>query len=243
MGDFMSWKWSSEHVQVELANGEYVSAETTLVLAGPNRLSMLGTGSPQEAATKMYPMGLMQNIQIAQNRQVARLFEIGAKRSYFIPARLFANFQTNRILFYGPSLLRLLYAVAPVPEGSQPFVFDAEPGATPRQFQIPQVNQDYARLFPQEVLLKPGMGGRQGEDNRDFWINLASEVFNVPFGLCLLFKDARQRAYGAFYMEDCMIEAHSIGVDSNNIVLAEGINGQFDMVNPIQVQNFRRAAA
>lgn len=241
---FLNWNWASEHVQVELQNGEYVSAESTLVLAGPSKLKMITdmAGDPISANSQLYPVGLLQMLTVAQNRQVARLFEIGSKRSYFVPGRLFANFQINRILFYGPSLLRLLYAVAPNRGYGQPLNFAAE-GAVPTQQSQLRENPAYSALFPSEnFLLAPGHGARTDEDNRDFFINLASELFNVPFGMCLLFKDARKRPYGAFYMEECMIEAHSIGVDSNNIVLAEGVNGQFDMVMPMQVHDVRRAA-
>lgn len=237
--DFLSWDWASQHVQVELENGEYVSAESTLILVGPPTLSMIQ--GKEFSVTSLFPMGLIQNIQIAQNRQVARLFEIGSKRSYFVPGRLFANFQLNRILFYGPSLLRLLYALAPSGQekGSGVPFSSAPVGSTVKAGLNKEIKNDkYTKLFPPQYSLAPGKGAASNEQgNRDFWINLASDVFNVPMGLCLLFKDARQRAYGAFYMENCMIEAHSLGVDSNNVVLAEGVNGQFDMVNPIQVQD------
>jgi hypothetical protein len=234
--NFLNWEWASSHVQVELENGEYVSAESTLILSGPSQFSML-QGSIDAMAGQLYPLGILQNIQIAQNRQVARLFEIGSKRSYFVPGRLFANFQMNRILFYGPSLMRLLYAVAPPNNCGSNIYVDRPAGATAKNnnFALPNVNPEYKKLFPSLYSLSPGEGGNDKADNRDFWINLASEVFNVPMGLCLLFKDARQRPFGAFYMENCMIEAHSMGVDSNNIVLAEGVNGQVEMIKPIKV--------
>lgn len=238
---FLNWDFAGQHVQVELANGEYVSGESTLVLGGPSKLDMIGTGANAlEQTQALYPIGLMQMLQIGQNRQVARLFEVGSKRAYFVPGRLYANFQANRVLFYGPSLMRLLYAVAPA---GNPFEFQREGGAPLPNTTLKTPGQ-YATLFPTDIRLQPGYGeGTGGLDNRDFFINLASELFNIPFGLCLVFKDARRRTYGAFYLEDCMIEAHQIGVDANNVVIAEGVNGQFDMVRPIQVQNLQRAAA
>jgi hypothetical protein len=237
---FLNWDFASQHVQVELANGEYVSGESTLVLGGPSKLDMIGSGdNALEKTHALYPIGLLQALTIGQNRQVARLFEVGSKRAYFVPGRLFANFQANRILFYGPSLMRLLYAVAP---GGAPFTFQTEGGAPTNQTVL-NPPAKYAELFPKDIRLKPGYGeGASGEDNRDFYISLASELFNIPFGLCVVFKDARRRTYGAFYLEDCMIEAHTLGVDANNVVIAEGVNGQFDMVRPIQVQNLQQAA-
>lgn len=234
---FVNWNYASEHVQLELQNGEYVSSESTLILAGPSRLKMIrGGDSPLAAKSALYPVGLLQTVQIAQNRQVARLFEVGSKRSYLVPGRLFANFQINRILFYGPSLLRLLYAVAPKGGFGKPFNFAPE-GTSPRKEDELQTPAAYESLFPKKFLLAPGYGGKSDKDNRDFYINLASDLFNIPFGFCPLLKDARQRPYGAFYVEDAMVEAHSIGFDSNNIVIAEGVNGQFDMALPIQVHD------
>jgi len=236
------WNWASEHVQVELKNGEYVSAESTLMLAGPSRLSMALSDDDGNMGRYLSPIGLIQMFTIGQNRQVARLFEIGSKRSYFVPGRLFSNFQMNRILFFGPSLLRLLYSVAPVGSGQGQPLKQVEAGKeTPNGAATLTPPTDYKNLFPDSVekngyLLPPGYGGVAAKENRDFWINLASEVFNIPFGVCMVTKDAKQRPYGAFYLEDMMIEAHTFGVDSNNIVIAEGCNGQFDMVVPLSIQ-------
>ena len=242
---FTDWNWASEHVQVELKNGEYVSAESTLMLAGPSRLKMALAGGDTGMGQYLAPIGLIQMFQIAQNRQVARLFEIGSKRSYFVPGRLFSNFQMNRILFFGPSLMRLLYAVAPVSGGQGQVLKQTTAGEVPTDDQKIQTPAAYKDLFPARsypendlgYLLPPGFGDtNDAADNRDFFINLASELFNIPFGVCLVTKDAKQRPYGAFYLEDMMIEAHTLGVDSNNIVIAEGCNGQFDMVVPMQLQ-------
>ncbi len=43
--NFLSWEWASQHVQVELENGEYVSAESTLILVGPATLSMINSSN------------------------------------------------------------------------------------------------------------------------------------------------------------------------------------------------------
>lgn len=242
MGDkksYINWRFASEHVQTEIVNGEYVSSESTLVLGGPARLSQL-VGNPTDqlnaltAQTSMFPIGLLQNLSIAQNRQVSRLFEIGSKRAYFVPGRLFANFNVSRILFFGPSLLRMMYAVGPYEDlgYGKPFQIEGRNVTAPTE---------YAELFgananQRTLLSPPGYGDADvNKDNRDFFINLASDLFNVPFGLCLLLKDPKNNPYGAMYLEDCYIESHSLGVDSNNIVIAESVSGQFDRVAPVQL--------
>lgn len=236
---YVNWRFASENVQSEIVNGQFVSSESTLVLGGPSRLAHLaaGAGATLDAVgvqTTMFPIGLLQNISMAQNRQVNRMFEVGSKRAYFIPGRLFANFSISRILFFGPSLLRMLYAVAPYRElgAGKPFRVEGREVTTPA---------DYARLFgdsanQRALMATPGYGdAKSGAANRDFFVNLASDLFNVPMGLCLLLKDPKNRPYGAMYLEDCYIEAHSMGVDSNNIVIAEQVSGQVGQVAPVQL--------
>ena len=234
---YVNWRFASENVQTEIVNGEYVSSESTLVLGGPSRLAHLTAGAATDAVavqTTMFPIGLLQNVSLAQNRQVSRLFEIGSKRAYFIPGRLFANFSVSRILFFGPSLMRMLYAVAPYRDLGVGRTFRVEN----REVATPP---EYARLFgdnanQRTLLSAPGFGdARANGDNRDFFINLASDLFNVPMGLCFLLKDPKNRPYGAMYLEDCYIEAHSMGVDANNIVIAEQVSGQVGSVAPVQL--------
>lgn len=231
MTNFLEWSWAGQHVQTEIENGEYLSSESTLVLAGPSRLTHL-TGNDGNlgayTSNSLFPLGLLQNASFAQNRQVTRLFEIGSKRAYFVPGRMFANFNIGRVMFYGPSLMRMLYALAPstlLNFGGQPLSSDVA------------IPADYLNLFPTTQLFgAPGAGGLANEaENRDFFINLASELFNIPFGLVMIFKDTRNRLYGGTYLEDCYIEAHQMGVDSNSVIIAESVTGQFDSVAPIQL--------
>lgn len=242
--NFLNWNWAAEHVQAELVNGEYISAESTLLLAGPSRLEYLvGANSTIESVkSNLYPIGLVQNFMMAQNRFLTRLFEIGSKRAYFVTGRLAANFQVNRVLFFGPSLMRLLYSLAPGRSqgrqgfGGNDFKFIRQ-GTTGSSLESANLvtPQLYKDLFPDRYLLTPGYGGNQNEDNRDFFINLASDLFQIPFGISVIFKDAKNRPYGACYLQDCYIEAHSMGIDANNVVIAEGVNGQFDQVAPVQL--------
>lgn len=238
MANYLEWNWAGEHVQSEIENGEYLSSESTLVLAGPSRLTHLNS-SGGLTSNSIIPLGLVQNMSIAQSRSVGRLFEIGSKRAYFVPGRLFANFNMGRVMFYGPSLLRMLYAVAPISAVGGPLgPFGQELNKDPDDagqegVSIPTA---YSRLFQSTPLQSaPGFGGTADEQNRDFYINLASELFNVPFGLILIFKDTRKRPYGAVYLEDCFIEAHNMGLDAGQVVVSEAVQGQFDSVAPIQL--------
>lgn len=239
MSNYLDWNWSGEHVQAEIQNGEYLSSEATLVLAGPSRFVHLNSEGGL-TNNSIIPLGLIQSMGFNQNRQLQRLFEIGSKRAYFVPGRHFAGFSMSRVMFYGPSLMRMLYALAPIsaqetpgigPYGQKLNSDQNDPTATP--IVIPTA---YRSLFGNEPLrAAPGFGGTANEDNRDFYINLSSELFNVPFGLVLVFKDTRNRPYGAVYLEECLIETHGTGVDANSVVISETVSGQFDTVTPIQL--------
>jgi hypothetical protein len=95
---------------------------------------------------------------------------------------------------------------------------------------------EYSRLFQEGSLIGiPGYGGTNNEDNRDLYINLTSELFSIPFGLCIIFKTAQDRPYGACYLEDCYIESHQVGLDSGTVFITESITGQCDRIEPIQL--------
>lgn len=234
---FLNWRWQSEHVQTEIQNGEFVSAESSLILAGPSRLDHLsddGTGTFLGSSNALIPLGVLNNISFVQNKPVQRMFEIGSKRAYFIPGRLFAQFSIQRTMFYGPSLMRLLYALAPdrlVEHLGTPLNIDPDSNGQ-GVADVPE----YGDLFQDGNLVNvPGYGGTNNENNRDFYVNLTSELFAVPFGMCVILKTAQDKPYGATYLEDCYIESHQMGIDSGNVVIAESVNGQFDRMVPIQL--------
>jgi hypothetical protein len=230
----LDWNWSGEHVQAEIQNGEYLSSESTLVLAGPSSFTHLNSAGGL-TSNALVPLGLIQNISVSQNRQIQRLFEIGSKKAYFVPGKNFANFNIGRVMFFGPSLMRMLYALAPInaqvgaETGIGPFGQKLQGGDV-------TVPDAYKALFGKTQLSNaPGRGGLLGEENRDFYSNLASELFNVPFGMILIFKDTRNKPYGATYLEDCFIESHQFNVDANSVVISEGVSGQFSSIVPVQL--------
>lgn len=237
MSSFLNWSWASQNVQTEVKSGENVSSESTLVLAGPSRLEYLTSQAGSNflaSSNSLLPVGLVTGLEMVQVRQISRLYEIGSKRAYQVPNRHVANFRISRIVFFGPSLLRILYALAP---GRL-----TDPLGTPLNIDPDSQGQgvaelpDYSRLFQQTPLKgKPGYGGTDNEDNRDFYTNLASELFNTPFGLAVIFKTAQDRPYGAQYLEDCYVESHQMGLSAADVVVAESVSGQCDRITPIQL--------
>lgn len=253
MADFLNWSWTSAHVQTEVVNGEYITSEAALIAAGPPRLDNLRnlTGTRFEdslsvaldsAPITLQPIGLLSNFQANQNRNVNRLFEIGSARAYMIPGRHFAAFSMGRIMFFGPSLLRMLYAW--YPNENLQFshgVFRAGEGLN-QSFgpggEWPTIGVEDAPGFgPSQNVNVVGQQNNSDSpnNNADFWINLTSIVFRQSLGLCMLLKASNNKTYGACYLEDCMLEGHGFGLDANNVVITEAVNGQFDRIRPIHI--------
>ncbi len=101
-----TWKPWSQHVQGGLRDHNYLTGRNTLICVGPPFLQALGGA----AANAVYPIGLAQNFAVAQNSAVQQFHEIGSERSYFFRGRTVRQVTLGRIMYHGPSLLRVLYA-------------------------------------------------------------------------------------------------------------------------------------
>lgn len=66
-----------------------------------------------------------------------------------------------------------------------------------------------------------------------FFANLDSELFLIPFGLAVLFRDKIHNEIGAFYMELCMINTWAIAVGAGQNMILENVNLMCDRLRPI----------
>lgn len=230
---FTNWSFSASPVYTDGKEGQFVSAETTLVASGPPRLSQM-TGS--QGTGSVYPLGLIENIAIQQSKQLQRVFEIGSARSYFIPGRVVGNFSIGRVFYHGPSLLKAMYAYYPVDKAGTAET-PTDPGSTTKEGANTMPN-------PGNVLIEiPSLSGSAyglynnavapGADY--FWLNLASDMFNQPTGMALFFKDAGGDSVGAMYLESCFIQGHQISISAGALMLMEGASAQFDRIVPTSV--------
>ena len=227
-----NWKFHENHVQSELQGGQFISAATILIAAGPPRLADAATAAPVNRSSQAeiaFPIGVVENFGMSQNRQLQRMFEIGSKRSYFIPGRTIGSLSLGRVLFFGPSLLRVMYAYYP----TNKFGISSNV-ANPLSDGIS--TKDLGNRTPQ-VLDKPGFGATQNDRalNADFWVNLASDLFDHPTGLLVYLRDAQNEAYGAFYLEDVNLQAHQFNVNASSVLVAEGTSAQYDKLIPVNI--------
>jgi len=225
MATLSQWSPYDDYVQGGLVDGRFMNSAYTLIAAGPPRLSniggpsffaaALGAGSGAEDQIA-YPIGVVQNFSLGHNTNLSRIWEIGSVRSYFIPGRTIGQLGLSRVMYHGPSLLRVLYAyyqdlIAPTLVSS---VFTNIGSATVAN--------------PHDVVIPPGY--------ENIFLNLASDLFTQPIGLLLMFKDSNEDTMGAGYLESAYVPNHSLATDAMGTIIQETAAVQFERLVPIATQ-------
>jgi len=229
---FSNWEFFNQRVQQEVVGGQFVSAETTLIASGPpsidNPTAQNGVSATGNADNECYPIGLLESFGLQQNRQLQRIFEIGSSRSYFIPGRNIGSVALGRTMYYGPNLLRALYA----------YYNDAGMGIG--QVAVTPVEGPDGRMYPNPAgALLPSpqnlhvLKRRPGYDY--FFLDLASDMFAQPTGMAVYFKDYDGVTMGAFYLNECYVQGHQMTVSSGSVLIMEGAQIQYDTMTPIQM--------
>lgn len=224
MATITNWKPYSQKIDNSSALGEgrFASGAFTMVAAGPPRLAAIGGAAGASAALQSgaknwaVPIGIVQNFNLAHNRQFARFWELGSERSYFISGRTVAQAGFSRILYHGPSLLRMMYA----------FYNDALPPTLVPTFGLdPTIPPAVANQH--NVKIPPGF--------ENIYLNLASDLFSQPCGLLVYMKDSNEATIGACYLEETYIPSHSIATDAQGVVIQEQVALQPERVVPVAV--------
>ena len=222
-----SWKPYTQKVDnmSALGEGRFASGTTTLIAAGPPRLTSVGGNagagvnlSSEGGVNWALPIGGVQNFNLSHNRQFARFWELGSERSYFIAGRAMAQAGFGRVLYNGPSLLRMMYA----------FYQDLIPPTTIRSFGVDAT-------IPLSVANQHNVKIPAGYEN--IYLNLASDLFSQPCGILVYMKDSNETTLGAVYLEETYIPSHSIATDAQGVVVQEQVALQPERCVPIAVNS------
>jgi hypothetical protein len=227
--DFSNWDFYNYHVQQDLQGGQFVSAESTLVGAGAPQIT--GTAG-QSASTNpsIYPIGLLETVGVQQSKQLQRIFEIGSVRSYFVPGRVIGSLSIGRTFYFGPSLLRVLYAYYKNTTNS--INIGTKPPGTTKEFDGFLAPDPEAQLLTGPTALH-SLKRTPGEGY--FFIDLASDLFAQPTGMAIYFKDANSVSVGAMYLENCYVQGHQLNISSGSVLVMEGASLQYDRIVPIKI--------
>ena len=222
MATFSEWSPYEKFVQAGMVDGQFLNAGFTVLAAGPPRLANIGGATALAGAVAgagadqmVMPIGVVQNVNLSHNRTFNRIFEIGSERSFFISGRTIGQLSIARILYHGPSLLRMLYA----------YYEDAIP---PTIVSAVFPNAGIATVAnPHDVIIPPGF--------ENLFLNLASDLFNQPIGILLYVRDSNLDTYGAVYLESCYVPNHTWATDAQGVIIQESSAIQFERAVPVAV--------
>ncbi|OQB17487.1 MAG: hypothetical protein BWY14_01228 [Parcubacteria group bacterium ADurb.Bin192] len=247
---YSNWDFNNLHVQQNLNGGDFVGSHTIILCAtGPTLSSMSassqaggsGNGTPSRFGTGYettvsadaagagfaIPLGVVSDVNLQQQRQINKIYEIGSKLSYTVSARTSISLGLTRILYHGPNLLRMLYAYYPESRigGTGNKMFDKNK-STDTAIQELGLDPEFAKTLPQ-------INDVAGIDN--IFLNAASDLFSQPIGLVMYIKDNVKSDVAAIFIEDCNLVAHQFGISQNSVVVAEGVQLTADRIRHLKV--------
>lgn len=215
MGSLRNWDFINRNVQSGLTTGQFLNMSSTLIAFGPPSLGVGGgvvmddnAASPSVGDT-VWPAGLVSQFGIQQQLPVIPVPEIGSYKRYTITGPPDGSFSLGRTLYHGPSLLRAAYAYLSA-RGNPSIPID------------PLIDDGAANL-----LRNPHNKVTDAPGYENFWLNLASSVFTQPVGVLLFIQDSNGESYGAIYLENFQVNAHSFGTGVGQVVLGEQFSGTF----------------
>lgn len=204
------WDFKHHHVQ-QFSNTETASqlgAKAVLISVGPPTWD-------QQNGGQAIVMGMVQSLSMQQQRQILEIFEIGSERRYYIDNPHRAQLNLTRALISGPSILKIL--------GSG--LINRGMGAGSKA------------VVDDSIFQSNDINAAAPDEDANFWINLASDLFNNPLGILLQFEefhgDGTSSNYGSVYLQNCKIQGHSIAMQSQMWLIQEDVSLLFEYAVPI----------
>ena len=198
------WTFQQNHVERHMDNAAYEAAhpDDTLVLAGPPRRDSLGGGTGESAGPS----------------EVGSLLAIGMLQS---------------VQFTQSKPTQPMMAIG---SGRSFFVS----GKAQTQWNIARLFVNGRNLL--RVLYHNAVAAgvdvsifddpAAASNNSQYFINLDSELYYVPFGLAAFFRNKAHSVVGAFYCELAMINSYAIGMTAGQNMILENVSGMADRLLP-----------
>ena len=223
------WKssWQDNRVQEVGSDYDFVSSESTLLVSGPPTWDGATESNP-------IPVGLVQNANVSQNKQIQQLHEVGSRELFTIPGRTFVQVGIARIMFDGPNLLFALHSYYDVNQN----VLIPKLSAAQQDLNSPYGKPTIP--YPDDSF---GTGTHTVNENTTdeelnaYWGNLGSSIFNKPMGLGFIFMDTQSDFYGGMYLERCYIQSYNMGISAQQTIILENVQVRASKIRPIQVSD------
>lgn len=204
------WVYRSWHVGLDQGgkNTNAITPENVFLAAGPARLSQIG----DNFGGKVFPLGLIENFQIGQQKMLQQIREIGSRRSYIIGSYATGSLSMSRVLFSQASLLRVMTIANDDQEDLDNPLSTIRGGTFTGQ-------QSVSALLAQKA----------------FGINMQAEILDRPIGVLMYILDQRNQPYAGAYIEELMLQSHGLASAAAGVSMSEQISGMFDRILPVQV--------
>lgn len=165
---------------------------------------------------KLRPIGLIQNYNLGQNKNIQQVFEIGSDIDINLPGRTYKTFSFGRILLSGKNVLSILATG----DATISDLTDTE-------------KAKYGEAGSGEIIL-----------------NLASEYFDSPCGLAMLFYDpkvkegdsAQEEILSAVAFEGCMVNAHQMSSSAGDVLVMESVSMMVSRIVPVPTSTLNYGA-
>lgn len=207
-----SWVFQQNHVERHMDNAAYEAAhpDDTLVLAGPPRKSSLNGATGAELG------GTGEN-------QIGTLLAIGMLQS---------------VQFTQSKPTQPMMAIG---SGRSFFVS----GKAQTQWNIARLfvnGRNLLRvLYHNAIAAKVDVSAfddqAAAQKDSQYFINLDSELFYVPFGLAAFFRNKAHMPVGAFYCELSMINSYAVGMTAGQNMILENVSGMADRLLPFSMSS------
>lgn len=98
--------FSNSHVDTNInPSTDFVTSNRCLIYARPSAMDT-GTTTPSD---QFYRCGVIQSYSFTEQKDVARIFELGSEVPYLIPQRTIGSLSLSRIMLFGADLVNILY--------------------------------------------------------------------------------------------------------------------------------------
>jgi len=209
-----SWTFQQNNIERLMDHAALTSAhpDDTLILAGPARWGVTGAASATEPHDQLLPIGMVQSFNAMLQKPTQPMQAIGSGRTFFVSGKAQGNAQIARLFVNGRNLLRVLYTNAV------------------------QAGIDISKFDDRAAIAKP-----TSAPDTQFFMNLDSELFLIPFGLACFFRDKIHSKLGAFYLELCALNSYNISFNAGQNMILENVAMMFDRAIPMNMGSWGEA--
>lgn len=206
-----NWTFQQNNIERLMDHAALTSAhpDDTLILAGPARWGVTAANATTTSETQLLPIGMVQSFNAMLQKPTQPLQAIGSGRIFYVSGKSQGNAQIARLFVNGRNLLRVLYTNAV------------------------QAGLDVSKFDDRAALEKP-----TSSPNTQFFMNLDSELFLIPFGLACFFRDKIHSKIGAFYLELCALNSYNISFNAGQNMILENVSLLFDRAIPMDMGNW-----